>query len=73
MTGQWAFDAEIAGAIVNGRMLRLRSLRAIAENSLGPISDKLWKQLAPKWQWHDSMSTDDLQRAGRSPPIHPRG
>lgn len=68
MVDQWTFDAGIAGAIVNGRILHIPTLRAIAENSLGPISDKLWEQLEPKWRWHDAVSTEELQRASRLRP-----
>lgn len=69
--GQWTFDPAIAGVIVNGRVRGTASLRATAEASLGPLSDKLWEQLEPKWRWHETMSTDELQRSLIAPPPLP--
>ena len=58
----WSYDPAIAEAIFSGRILRLPSLRSMAEHSLGPISDTLWQQIKAKWQWHDGMTNQELER-----------
>lgn len=58
----WQFDRDIADAIVTGRILRLPTLRASAEKSMGRMSDLLWSQIEPKWLAHDRLSTEELQQ-----------
>lgn len=57
----WTFDPRIADAIVTGRLLRIPTLRAMAERNGERVSDRLWAQIEPKWQWHDEMTSDELQ------------
>lgn len=59
---KWTFDPHIAEAIVSGRILRLPTLRAMAEGNSMRMSDLLWEQLEPKWKWHNEMSSEELQR-----------
>ena len=59
---EWTFDPRIASEIVTGRMLHIPTLRGMLERESGPISDTLWASLQPKWQWHDVMSSEELQR-----------
>lgn len=58
----WTFDPKIAETIVSGRILRLPTLRAIAESNGVRMSDLLWEQLEPRWIWHNEMSSEELQR-----------
>ena len=59
---EWTLDEAIAEAILNGRALKIPTLRRIAETNFGrAISDRLWAQLEPKWKWHDAMSSEELR------------
>lgn len=58
----YAFDPRIAQEIVTGRLLRLPTLQAMAERNGETLGDKLWEALKPAWEWHDTMSSDELQR-----------
>jgi hypothetical protein len=59
---EWTLDEGVAAAIVSGRLLNIPTLRGMAEKSFGrSISDKLWAQLEPKWRWHDTLSSAELE------------
>lgn len=58
---EWTFDPLIADEIVVGRILRIPTLRAMAQRNGGPLSDALWPSIEPKWKWHDAMSSEELQ------------
>jgi len=60
--GEWAFDPLIARQIIAGRIMRIPTLRGMAEYNGGVMSDRLWQAIEPKWQWHDTISTKELQR-----------
>lgn len=60
---QWSFDPLIANAIVRARTEPVETLREVAKNSISlRLSDGQWDAMRPRWEWHDSMSSDELQR-----------
>jgi len=61
------FDTLIAGAIVNGRKRRITTLREIAENSLGSISDSFWARISAQWEFHAAMPDEELLRKSKEP------
>jgi hypothetical protein len=67
----WTFDQEIAKAIEIGRSLGLPTARGAAQHGMGPLSDRLWESIAPKWEWHFLMSDDELKQGARRPAILP--
>ncbi len=58
----------IAGAILFGRAAGIKTLRQIAEASLGPVSDALWKRVEAEWREHNAQSDGVLQAAMLSKP-----
>lgn len=53
-------DQSIAGALLYGRALRLPTLRAMAECSLGSLKDRYWTSVEANWKWHDQKTTEEL-------------
>jgi hypothetical protein len=56
------FDAGIAEAIIQGRILRIPTLRDMA--SFGGVlpDDKLWRSMEPRWEAHNELSSEELQK-----------
>ena len=58
---EWTWDPAIAEAIRTGRMVRIPTLRGMAEYSMGIFSDLVWVQIEPKWQWHEQQMDGEVE------------
>lgn len=58
-----SFDPRIADAIIQARLLRIEPLKEVAATAINlKLSDGEWEAIRPRWEWHDAMSSDELQR-----------
>lgn len=59
---EFQFDPQIADDIIVGRILRLPTLKDMAQRDGIILDEALWLTVEPKWRWHNALSTEDLKR-----------